>query len=192
MDRRVFLAGGIKTGIGLGLGARSARRALSPGGWLSDVVDQPAPAGRHDRTAATARFRQVRQPSRPHPSGCRDQCHAGIPRSWVKGGLHLLRAQGAAWRPTPEVGTPAAHGSFPRGATPGLMILDTSGDLVWFKPLPGPGEIPFNFRVQTYKGKPTLTWFQGAVIDAHGVGHYVLADNTYQPIGQVVSTQLPL
>ena len=72
------------------------------------------------------------------------------------------------------------------------MILDTAGDLVWFKPLPGPGEVPFNFRVQTYKGKPTLTWFQGAVIDAHGAGHYVLADNTYQPIGQVVSTGTPV
>ena len=71
------------------------------------------------------------------------------------------------------------------------MILDTLGELVWFKPLPGLGEIPFNFRVQTYKGKPTLTWFQGAVIDAHGEGQYVLADNTYQPIGQVSSTRYP-
>ena len=71
------------------------------------------------------------------------------------------------------------------------MILDTLGELVWFKPLPGPDEVPFNFRVQTYKGKPTLTWFQGAVIDAHGEGQYVLADNTYQPIGQVLSTGYP-
>ena len=81
---------------------------------------------------------------------------------------------------------------FPPGATPGLMILETSGDLVWFKPLPGGDEVPFNFRVQTYNGKPTLTWFQGSVIDAHGVGHYVLADDTYQQVGQVVSTGLPL
>ena len=68
------------------------------------------------------------------------------------------------------------------------MILETSGDLVWFKPMPGADEVPFNFRVQTYNGEPTLTWFQGSVIDAHGVGHYVLADGTYQQTGQVVST----
>ena len=80
---------------------------------------------------------------------------------------------------------------FPPGATPGLMVLETSGDLVWFKPLPGADEVPFNFRVQTYNGKPTLTWFQGSVIDAHGVGHYVLADDTYQQVGQVVSTGYP-
>ena len=71
------------------------------------------------------------------------------------------------------------------------MILETSGDLVWFKPLPGGDEVPFNFRAQIYNGKPTLTWFQGSVIDAHGVGHYVLADDTYQQIGQVVSTGYP-
>ena len=83
------------------------------------------------------------------------------------------------------------HHPFPPGATPGLMILETSGDLVWFKPLPSENEVPFNFRVQTYNGKPTLTWFQGSVIDAHGVGHYVLADDTYQQVGQVVSTGYP-
>ncbi len=71
------------------------------------------------------------------------------------------------------------------------MILETSGDLVWFKPLPGANEVPFNFRAQVYNGKPTLTWFQGSVIDAHGVGHYVVADDTYQQIGQVVSTGYP-
>jgi hypothetical protein len=51
---------------------------------------------------------------------------------------------------------------FPSGTTP-LMILDTSGELVWFRPLPGEDEIPFNFRLQNYRGRPTLTWFQGSV-----------------------------
>ena len=44
MDRRVFLAGGIKTSIGLGLGARSARRAISSGDSLTGAVGQPASA----------------------------------------------------------------------------------------------------------------------------------------------------
>jgi hypothetical protein len=83
------------------------------------------------------------------------------------------------------------HDIFPPGATPGLMILDTAGELVWFKPLPGPHDIPFNFRVQTYRGRPTLTWFQGELQGAHGVGHYVLADDTYQVIGQVHGTGYP-
>jgi hypothetical protein len=82
--------------------------------------------------------------------------------------------------------------TFPARATPGLMILDTKGDLVWFKPLPGPHSIPFNFRVQTYQGHPTLTWFQGTVKGGHAIGgHYVLADNTYRQIANVISTDYP-
>lgn len=71
------------------------------------------------------------------------------------------------------------------------MILDTSGELVWFKPMPGPTEIPFNFRVQRYRGRPVLTWFEGEVLNGHGAGHYVLADSTYTAFAQVQSTEYP-
>ena len=49
------------------------------------------------------------------------------------------------------------------------MILDPSGGLVWFKPLPRYTSAT-NFRVQEYAGKPVLTWWQGD-ISVHGFGH---------------------
>jgi hypothetical protein len=190
MDRRVFLAGGIKTSIGLGLGARSARRALSPGGWLSGVVGLPAPPVVTTEPLLPPDF--ARFVSRPDltPVAVGISATPDFLALGSKAG-YIFCAPKAPVAANPGSQTSTAYGSFPRGATPGLMILDTSGDLVWFKPLPGPNEIPFNFRAQTYKGKPTLTWFQGAVVDAHGVGHYVLADNTYQQIGQVLGGTYP-
>ncbi len=40
------------------------------------------------------------------------------------------------------------------------MILDEAGRLVWFLPLRG-DEQAFDFREQTYRGRPVLTWWQG-------------------------------
>ena len=63
------------------------------------------------------------------------------------------------------------------------MIVDGNGDLVWFLPLsPGAdaGLRAFNLRTWTYKGKQVLGWFQGAVVEAHGQGHYHLFDSSYE------------
>ena len=166
------------------------RRAMSSGRRLSDVVDQPAPLSLTAEPPPPPNF--VRYVSRPDltPVAVQISATQELLALGSRAG-YIFCAPKTPLAANPGTGTAATPGSLPGGATAGLMILDTAGDLVWFKPLPGPGEVPFNFRVQTYKGKPTLTWFQGAVIDAHGAGHYVLADNTYQPIGQVVSTGKP-
>jgi Arylsulfotransferase (ASST) len=188
MDRRAFLASGIKASIGLGLGAGSLRRTVSD--RRSGVVGPPAPGVVSAEPLSPPNF--SRYVSRPDLTPVAVGINA-TPDFLALGSKpgYIFCAPKAPLAANPGTGTPAVYRSFPQGGTPGLMILDTSGDLVWFKPLPGAGEIPFNFRVQTYKGKPTLTWFQGAVVDAHGVGHYVLADNTYQQVGQVVSTGYP-
>ena len=190
IDRRSFLAGSIKAGIGFGLGARSVRRLLPPGRPLNAVVTQPGPPSITIEPLPPPNF--VRFVSRP------DLTPVPVAINATRDFLALGRKPGyifcapkAPVAANPSSGTPPPRGDFPYGATPGLMILDTAGDLVWFKPLPGPDEVPFNFRVQNYKGKPTLTWFQGAVVDAHGDGHYVLADSTYQSVGQVVRTGYP-
>ena len=44
--------------------------------------------------------------------------------------------------------------------TPGPMIAEQNGSLVWFKPLSG-GQSATNMQVQQYQGKPVLTWWQG-------------------------------
>ncbi|MHB1883777.1 MAG: arylsulfotransferase family protein [Acidimicrobiales bacterium] len=67
----------------------------------------------------------------------------------------------------------------------GLMIFDTDGRLVWFKPLLGADNAPFDFQLQSYRGKPVLTWFQGKVIAGHGEGTCYIADSSYRTIASV-------
>jgi Arylsulfotransferase (ASST) len=70
----------------------------------------------------------------------------------------------------------------------GPMILDNAGNLVWFKPLSSGGTPKLramNLRVQHYQGDPVLTWWQGSVVNAHGQGHYVLANSRYEQIATV-------
>jgi hypothetical protein len=70
----------------------------------------------------------------------------------------------------------------------GPMIVDTNGDLVWFRALSSDASTtlrPFNVRVQSYRGQQVLTWFQGAVANGHGQGSYVISDSSYQAVHRV-------
>ncbi len=62
----------------------------------------------------------------------------------------------------------------------GLMILDRQGRLVWFSPATE-GK-PFDFNAQSDKDRPVVTWWQGTVTGAHGLGVGEIADNTYKTI----------
>ncbi len=42
-----------------------------------------------------------------------------------------------------------------------------------------------NFRVQSYRGSPVLTWWEGEIELGHGVGEYVIADASYRTIRRV-------
>jgi hypothetical protein len=69
--------------------------------------------------------------------------------------------------------------------SPGPMIVDQSGNLVWFHPLPA-GDTATNFRVQQYGGKPVLTWWQGRVLQVgFGEGEGILANDAYQQVAVV-------
>ncbi len=73
-------------------------------------------------------------------------------------------------------------------AQQGPMIIDGQGDLVWFLPLSSGNDTAvraFNLRAWSYGGKDVLSWFQGAVISAHGQGHYELFDASYNKIAEV-------
>ncbi len=73
-------------------------------------------------------------------------------------------------------------------AQQGPMIIDGAGELVWFLPLSSGNDAAlraFNLRCWSYKEKQVLSWFQGAVVNAHGQGHYVLLDSTYKKIAEV-------
>jgi len=73
-------------------------------------------------------------------------------------------------------------------AQQGPLILSQTGRLIGFEPLtatPTPAHRAFNVRVQTYQGKPVMTYFVGGVVSAHGAGHYEIYDENYHLIAQV-------
>jgi hypothetical protein len=56
-----------------------------------------------------------------------------------------------------------AGGGYPAGPE----ILTTAGKVVWFHRLPA-GDVATDFRTQTYRSQPVLTWFQSGGQGAHG------------------------
>ncbi|MDX6637502.1 MAG: hypothetical protein QOJ01_1013 [Solirubrobacterales bacterium] len=67
----------------------------------------------------------------------------------------------------------------------GPMILDGRGHVVWFRQLEPP-DVAANLRVQRYRGRPVLTWWQGTVTpSAYGVGEGVIANHSYRTIQTV-------
>jgi hypothetical protein len=67
----------------------------------------------------------------------------------------------------------------------GAMIMDTTGELVWFSP-DTVHNSKMDFQRQLYNGKPVLTWFQGQVISGgHGEGVGIVADSSYQTVATI-------
>lgn len=66
----------------------------------------------------------------------------------------------------------------------GPMLLDPSGNLIWFKPLPK-NQLATDFRVQELQGQPVLTWWQGYTNNGSGRGEGVIYDSTYRQIAVV-------
>ena len=67
----------------------------------------------------------------------------------------------------------------------GPMILDSSGEPVWFHPLQKQDGIAMDFKVQRYRGEPVLTWCESKVVAGHGQGEYVILDSSYREIKRV-------
>jgi hypothetical protein len=69
--------------------------------------------------------------------------------------------------------------------TPGPMIAEQDGALVWFHPLPK-GYESTDFEVQQFEGKPVLTWWQGRILKVgFGQGEDVIYNSSYKRIGSV-------
>jgi hypothetical protein len=64
----------------------------------------------------------------------------------------------------------------------GALIVDGAGQPVWFKP--EPTKTAMNLRVQKYKGKPVLTWYEGDVLGGYG-GDFIVADQSYRELARV-------
>ena len=66
----------------------------------------------------------------------------------------------------------------------GPMIIDDSGQLVWFQAAPS-GEVAMDLQMQSYEGKPVLVWWQGHIVDGVGFGTDEIYGSNYEPVGQI-------
>jgi len=69
------------------------------------------------------------------------------------------------------------------GLQSGPLILDRDGEQVWFAPL-SDGDVN-DFRVQRYRGRPVLTWWQGRQVLGTGEGVLQMVDERYRPVKRV-------
>ncbi|HTD08497.1 MAG TPA: arylsulfotransferase family protein [Solirubrobacteraceae bacterium] len=95
---------------------------------------------------------------------------------------------------TVHITTPAKSGASPGDlflapyqgdGTPGPMITDQSGNLIWFHPLPA-GDSSTSLKLAQYEGKPVLTWWQGRILEVgFGQGEDVIYNTAYQKVAAV-------
>ncbi len=65
----------------------------------------------------------------------------------------------------------------------GPMLVDDHGQVVWFRPVK---TVAINFRRQTYRGKPVLTWWEGTISKiGTGEGEGLIVDQSYTTIARV-------
>ena len=69
-----------------------------------------------------------------------------------------------------------------KDAPGGPVIADDRGRIVWYHQVPH-GLEATDFRVQTYRGRPVLTWWQGTISHAGvGQGEYEIYDAAYRHV----------
>jgi hypothetical protein len=68
----------------------------------------------------------------------------------------------------------------------GPIITDSHGQLIWSQRVPK-FTSAFDFRVQSYAGKPALTWWQGGVFHGQGRGKGLIYDSSYKKVADVAA-----
>jgi hypothetical protein len=66
----------------------------------------------------------------------------------------------------------------------GCLILDNTGQPVWFRPVGTEAMDVMDFKLQRYGGEPVLTWWEGEHT-GYGQGEYVLMDASYREVARV-------
>lgn len=168
-DRRHFIKGAGLAVLGAVAGAGVARSGIIPqspsaypGARLPSASPSALPAG---------------QPSAPPTASA----VAGLPdRTFTS--TKLTTPHVSVWNNAPTAAGllftgPMGHGS-------NGLIMDDSGTPVWIEPT---GVGVTDLRVQTYRGKPVLTYWTGVGIGGHGEGVGIIKDSSYTTIAQVVA-----
>jgi Arylsulfotransferase (ASST) len=181
--------------VGSRSGVHSGRlEAYSTGTGESFLPSKPFVSGERVTVRATAAGGQALRTSFTvaHQANVDEQEFPTNP-----GDSHAVQHYGSAPTLTPstvKITTPAKPGAasgdlfmapYQGNGSPGPMIVEQDGALVWFHPLPA-GEQATNFQVQQYEGKPVLTWWQGRIIKVgFGQGEDVIYNTSYQPLATV-------
>jgi hypothetical protein len=66
----------------------------------------------------------------------------------------------------------------------GPELIGPNGDLIWFDPLPH-NDAAADFRKQSYRGQPVLTWWQGNESAGVGSGQDIILNSSYQVVNVV-------
>jgi hypothetical protein len=66
----------------------------------------------------------------------------------------------------------------------GPEIISDTGRPIWFHPVPA-GQEAADFRTQTYRGHPVLTWWQGTGLGGLSSGTDYIYDRHYRPLAEV-------
>jgi hypothetical protein len=64
----------------------------------------------------------------------------------------------------------------------GPLVVDDRGEPIWFLPLEG--KTAMGVRVQRFRGRQVLTWYEGTVLGPYG-GDFVIFDPTYHEVARV-------
>ena len=66
----------------------------------------------------------------------------------------------------------------------GPLLVDGTGQPVWFHQVAGPGVIAIDARVQRLAGQPVITWWEGTIDPKYGIGagEFVIVDRAYREI----------
>jgi hypothetical protein len=71
--------------------------------------------------------------------------------------------------------------------TNGALIVDETGEPIYFAQTPSQIEHTYDFKVIIYKGEPHLIWWQGYGLRGQGIGHWVITNNAYETVAYVQS-----
>jgi hypothetical protein len=67
----------------------------------------------------------------------------------------------------------------------GPLVVDRSGGLVWFRPVPQGMQVT-NVARSSYRGEPVLVWWEGNVLPSgYGQGEAVLVDRSYREVTRI-------
>ncbi|TMK95677.1 MAG: hypothetical protein E6G34_14145 [Actinobacteria bacterium] len=176
---------------------RGVLRAYSTGTGESFIPSRPFLAGELVRVRARVRAGGAERRASTSFTIARRAAVSEAEFPVARGDPRAVQHYSSAPKLTPSsvrITTPAQPGAAPGDlflapyqgpGTPGPMIVDQEGQLVWFHPLPR-GRQAANFGVQSYHGKPALVWWQGRIIEVgFGRGEDVVYDDSYRPIARV-------